>query len=149
MPSWSPIDRPPSFCRLIGYTRLTSRPLTEAGIDEQLRQSVLGSQGADHRDVASRVRRPPRGGECFDEQQAGLKGCQRASGRVNSGEQSAGMPTGLFAVIRGVASREQADSGGRVQLGCDGGDAIAVMRNAAHGPTFGILRASRPRVSVT
>ena len=78
--------------------------------------------------------RPPGSGECFGEQQAGLKGCQRPSGRVNSGEQGVGTPACLFAVIAGVASREQADSGGLVQLGCDGGDAVVAMRNAACRP---------------
>jgi len=63
-----------------------------------------------------------------------LQGRQRPGGRVDSGQQRPGMSAGLFAVVAGMASRQQPDSGGRVQLGGDGGDVIVVVRNAVHGP---------------
>jgi hypothetical protein len=46
----------------------------------------LAAQRTDRCDVVSGIVGMPSGGERFDEQQAGLKCCQRPYGRVNSGE---------------------------------------------------------------
>jgi hypothetical protein len=46
----------------------------------------LAAQRTDRCDVVSGVVGTPSGGKRFEEQHAGLKGCQRPYGRVNSGE---------------------------------------------------------------
>lgn len=78
--------------------------LAKPGVDEQLRQAVLGAQGAHCGDIVARILGASCGRERFDEQQAGLQGRQRASGRVNPGEQHVSAPARLLSFIAGVTS---------------------------------------------